>query len=119
MSSRAPPATILPPCLAFVPQDLASDELEAQVRSQFVALFGPAAVPRTLTIQRWWLEPETMPTAHPNANHRLFGHPELKRPWLEGRLHLTSTETSSESPGHLDGAVKRAEVVSQMLLGAL
>ena len=40
----------------------------------------------------------------------------LREPLHQGRLHLVSTETSALAPGHMDGAVERAEVVARAVV---
>ena len=87
-------------------------DLEARVSAQFERLFGVA--PAALVLQRWWAEPRT--TTSEVEDQRLFGHPMLREPLLGDRLHLVSCETSGVSPGHLDGAVERAETVCRTLL---
>ena len=102
----------------FVPRELSPgsrEDLDSRVREQLRALFGAQAEPRTLTLQAWWTEPETLPEGHSNGALKLLGHPALREPWLGGRLHLVSTETAAEHPGHLDGAVERATSVSEVL----
>ena len=89
-----------------------SEALEERVPAQFERLFGLA--PAALVIQRWWQEPFTT-TSEPE-DPRLFGHRLLREPFLDGRLHFISCETSELSPGHLDGAIERAEAVSRRLL---
>jgi monoamine oxidase len=86
-------------------------DLETRVPAQLARLFG--APPREVVIQRWWDERFT--TASGEENERLFGHRLLREPFLDGRLHLISCETSGVSPGHLDGAVERAEAVCRDL----
>jgi monoamine oxidase len=105
LSSDAGPALF-----GFVPQTNGHD-LEQRVPAQFERLFGVR--PARLLLQRWWDEPYT--TLGGPEDQRLFGHPFLRRPLLDGRLHLVSCETSGVSPGHLSGAVERAEAVSALL----
>lgn len=81
------------------------------VVDQLVRMFGPrAAEPLQVLVQEWRRQPWTSP---PGVEHldafALFGHPLLTRPALAGRLHWTTTETSTESPGHVEGALAAAE----------
>ena len=100
-----------PALFGFAHRSDASD-LEERVSAQFKRLFG--AAPTELIIQRWWREPFT--TSSEASDQRLFGHPMLREPFLDGRLHFISCETSGVSPGHLDGAIERAEAVCRVLL---
>jgi len=102
-----------PALFGFAPQTDSVD-LETRVPDQFERLFG--ARPSRLVVQRWWDEPLT--TAGGREDQRLFGHAALRHPLLDGRLHLISCETSGVSPGHLDGAVERAETVSRRIMGS-
>lgn len=70
-------------------------------------------------IAAWWEEPETAPADGAGQVQQLMGHPVLRAPLLGGRLHLCSTETSGVSPGHIDGAVERAEAVARAVHAAL
>jgi monoamine oxidase len=100
-----------PALFGFAPRSHAQD-LETRVPAQFARLFGVA--PREVIIQRWWQEPHT--TSSESEEPHLFSHPTLREPFLDGRLHLISCETSAVSPGHLDGAIERAEAVCRDLL---
>lgn len=91
------------------------------VLDQLVAMFGEvAADPIELVLQDWRTEPFTSP---PGVEHRtayqLFGHPLFQQPAMGGRLHWTSTETATESPGHIEGALQAAERTLATLLPAL
>lgn len=91
----------------FVPMSSDDDTLEERVRAQLVRLFGRA--PSQVQVQRWYREPETW--FRHSEHDGLLGHPSLSTPRLGGRLHLISAETSTTSPGHIDGAVERAKHV--------
>lgn len=100
----------------FVPRAQAAGDLVDRVQSQLAALF-PFLPQPTLHIQAWWTESYTrQDDTEPDAQ-ALFGHPSLQEAAMGGRLHLISCETSSRSPGHLDGAVERAEAVVEQLMG--
>ena len=86
---------------------------------QLVRMFGlKAAYPRQVLVQDWRTRPWTSPPGveHLGAHH-LFGHPLLTRPALSGRLHWASTETSTQSPGHVEGALAAAERAVAAVLG--
>ncbi|MEM9650668.1 MAG: FAD-dependent oxidoreductase [Actinomycetota bacterium] len=84
---------------------------ESRVRRQLGELFGPeGAEPTELHIQDWRRERWTSPpdverlTAYQTYGHRLF-----QEPVADGRLHFAATETATESPGHIEGALAAAE----------
>lgn len=102
----------------FVHRPHATGDWQARARDQLVRLFGPEAVPDTWHATAWWNEPATV-AAGPQPPPDGLGHPDLRRPALDGRLHLCSTETARGSAGHLDGAVERAEHVAREVVAAL
>lgn len=104
----------------FVHRSHAGPQWSGDAREQLIRLFGPqAAEPTSFHAKPWWEDPETAPTEGAGQEQRLLGHPILRRPLLDGRLHLSSTETAEASPGHLDGAVERAEATARLILEEL
>ncbi len=116
LSSRDDAHTAL---FGFVPRTLAGADLEQRVRTQLHQLFGPKTTPTAVHIQAWWTERLTHTGDTEAADQTLFAHPSLHKPALGGRLHLTSCETSTVSPGHLNGAIERSLTVTQQLLSLL
>ncbi|MEM7092307.1 MAG: NAD(P)/FAD-dependent oxidoreductase [Actinomycetota bacterium] len=84
---------------------------EAEVRAQLVALFGPAAEhPAEVIIADWRTDADTSPPGVEQlTEYRTYGHPLFHEPTLDGRLHWSSTETSTVAPGHIEGALAAAE----------
>lgn len=84
---------------------------EAQVVAQLVALFGPAASsPSAVHIQDWRTEAHTSPDDVDELHdYNTYGHPLFQQAALDGRLHWASTETATEAPGHIEGALAAAE----------
>ena len=84
---------------------------EAEVISQFVDLFGAeAARPIAVLIMDWRREPlTTPPEAIGLADYRTYGHRVYQSPGMTGHLHWVSTETSTEAPGHVEGALAAAD----------
>jgi len=82
-----------------------------EVISQLVDLFGSgAAEPTELIIQDWRSEVMTSPKGVEHlTTYQFFGHPLFQTAALGGRLHWSSTETSTEVPGHIEGALGAAE----------
>ncbi len=107
-----------PALFGFVPRELAREGWRDRIVPQLVRLFGPGvAAPLAVHARAWWEERYTVAPDTPAGSPRLLGHPALRAPLLDGRLHLVSTETSGVSPGHMDGAVERAEAVAARLAG--
>lgn len=81
------------------------------VIAQLVDIFGPDAAHATdVAIQDWRHETWTSPRLPDRLDdYRTYGHPVYQRPWWEGRLHWSSTETATDSPGHIEGALAAAE----------
>ena len=99
----------------FLHRSQATGDWRGRARTQLTRLFGPrASEPLALHIRAWWEEMPLPPGA--GVDQSLLGSPRLQQPLLSGRLHLISTETSAISPGHIDGAVERAEAVAQAIL---
>lgn len=84
-------------------------ELEVRAAAQLHRLFGER--PSRVVAKRWWQDPWTARDDDRPVDPNGMGHPRLHQPAMGGRLHLISCETSAISPGHLDGAVERAEAV--------
>lgn len=93
-----------------------------EVLAQLVRLFGPrAASPTRVLVRDWGRAVDTSP---PNVarlqEYRHFGSRVFAEPAYGGRLHWASTETSTVSPGHVEGALAAAErTVAQITVGLL
>jgi len=83
---------------------------EEQILDQLIEMFGPeAGAPIRLFIQDWSAEAFTSPAgAAELLDYRTYGHPLFADSLMGGRLHWASTETSRESPGHIEGALAAA-----------
>ncbi len=79
--------------------------------TQLVELFGHrAADPIDIVVHDWRAEEWTSPPGVEQlASYQTFGHPMYGDPALDGRLHWCSTETATEAPGHIEGALAAAE----------
>ena len=82
-----------------------------RVLDQLAALLGSEArEPEELWIQDWRHERFTSPQGVAGLErYDTFGHRQYSLPAHDGHLHWASTETSSESPGHIEGALAAAE----------
>lgn len=91
----------------------------AAVVAQLVRLFGvQAGTPSQVLVQDWARERLTSPAGVERLGaHHLFGHPALRAPSLQGRLHWASTEVGVVSPGHVEGALEAAEHAVASVLG--
>ncbi|MEZ4459238.1 MAG: FAD-dependent oxidoreductase [bacterium] len=99
----------------FIPRvDLPVEALKDRALEQLARMFGPVR-PTHHIMKVWWTDAMTV-APNPHATMPgLLGHPVLREPLLDGRLHLSSTECATENAGHLDGAVQRAREVAHML----
>ena len=86
--------------------------------AQLVDLFGPVAQdPSSIHIVDWRNEPYTSPPGvEMLRNYGTYGHRAWDTPAFDGRLHWASTETSAVNPGHIDGALARAETIATRIL---
>ena len=50
------------------------------------------------------------------VNYQLLGHPLYSHPALGARMHWATTETSPDSPGHVEGALASAERAADAVL---
>ena len=94
----------------FVPfsgQTLRREHLVGQLER----VFGErAGAPARLAVLDWRTEQYTSPPGvEALDDYELFGHRAFATPMWDGRLHFASTETSSEKPGHIEGALAAAE----------
>jgi monoamine oxidase len=83
------------------------EQIAAAFGRQLARLFGPdAARPRAVQVTDWSREQHTTPRApSPSASTLTYGHPLFQQPTC-GRIHWSSTETSSDYAGHIEGAIR-------------
>lgn len=97
-------------------RDIATGAL-AQLRRLFGA---PAASAEEIHVQHWsqqkWTAP---PHVHELNNYSLLGHPHYTHPILHGRMHWAATETATEHPGHIEGALEAGERAARAALNYL
>lgn len=86
---------------------------------QLTTLFGPkAAEPKELYINDWRHEKFTSPPEVERlVTYQAFGHSAFAEPQMEGRLHWASTETATENPGHIEGALAAAARAVSLIVG--
>lgn len=93
---------------------------EAAVVEQLVAMFGQdAAEPDVVHIRDWRTEPHTSPVdVELLTSYEWFGDRRYAEPAADGRLHWSSTETSPDFPGHIEGALIAAERAARAVIDA-
>ena len=110
-----------PAIFGFVTGAANAPTVEADdVIAQLVELFGPAAAHATdVAIQDWRHEAWTSPPSNARLDdYRTYGHAVYQRPVWDGRLHWSSTEPATDSPGHIEGALAAAERTVEAILCA-
>lgn len=111
-----------PPALfGFVTGPTGSRTVDAgDVIAQLIEIFGPDAANATdVAIQDWRREVWTSPPSTSRLDdYRTYGHAVYQQPSAGGRLHWSSTETATDAPGHIEGALAAAERTVDAILGA-
>jgi monoamine oxidase len=85
---------------------------------QLVEIFGAQAnLPNQVLIKDWRDSDLTSPqNVLELTNYQLFGAQELRNSYFDNRLFFSSTETSQEAPGHIQGALLAARRTSEHIL---
>ncbi len=94
-----------------------SPELRQElVLRQLGDLFGPEALQPTAYFDKVWND-EFVLSGSPyfNRPHQNNGHPLLQQSYLNGKLFLGGTETATESPGYMEGAVISSRRLASVL----
>lgn len=93
---------------------------EAAVIEQLVAMFGlDAAKPDAVHIRDWRAEQYTSPVNVERLTaYEWFGDRRYTEPAVDGTLHWSSTETSPDFPGHIEGALVAAERAARAVIDA-
>jgi monoamine oxidase len=94
---------------------------EGAITAQLAELFGPEAeTPRSIYIKDWssskFISP---PGVHQLNDYQLFGSKVLREAHCGGRLFFASTETSVDSPGHIEGAFLAARRTANSILALI
>jgi monoamine oxidase len=91
--------------------------LEAAIRHQLARCFGPAAPhPDAITLQDWSRDPLICTTADHDGAHPGMPPAILQSAHLGGRLRIAISETSSRSPGLIEGALDAGQTTATALL---
>jgi monoamine oxidase len=91
----------------------------AAVVEQLTRLFGPEAAEPTELHVMDWAQDLSLAGEEPSTAFELFGHPVHRQPLFDGRLVWASTETATDSPGHVEGALEAAEHAAREVLATL
>jgi monoamine oxidase len=99
---------------------LTKEERETKVLGYLKSMFGTKASTFSYADVDWRKEKYTI---HKHAKnlvpHQNNGHFGLREVQLEGRLFFSASETASQTPGYMDGAVHRGQEVADQLLEQL
>ena len=94
--------------------------LDAAIRAQLARCFGPEAPhPISITVQDWSRDPLICTAADHAGAHPDLPPPILRAPHLEGRLHIAIAETSTRSPGLIEGALDAGQTTAAALLASM
>jgi monoamine oxidase len=91
---------------------------EGAVAAQLAELFGAEAkTPRSILIKDWSASEFTSPPSVFQLNdYQLFGSKVLRAPHFDGRLFFASTESATDSPGHIQGAFSAARRTANSII---
>jgi len=94
---------------------------QGALTAQLAELFGPEAKrPRSVLIKDWSRSEFTSPPGVFEVNDfQLFGSQVLREAHCGGRLHCASTETSLDSPGHIQGAFSAARRTAESIIKSM
>ena len=91
--------------------------LKAAIRAQLARCLGPeAGNPHSITIQDWARDPLICTPADHGGAHPDLPPAILRQPHLDGRLHLAVSETSTRSPGLIEGALDAGQTTAEAIL---
>ncbi len=100
-------------------QSLNKEQRKAMVLKQLEKYYGKVVYDRPEYVETVWShETSTYQTYDSHVvPHQFQGHPIYQQSLYNGQLFLAGTETSSEHPGYMEGAIRSAEYVLRTLLG--
>ncbi|MBC7418286.1 MAG: FAD-dependent oxidoreductase [Pedobacter sp.] len=99
---------------------LSYEERHTQIINQLKNVFGQKAEAFVDYGECIWSNEENTFVTSNSAlyPHQNNGNPIFSKSFFDGRLLISSAESSSESPGYMDGAVYAAEVVAKKIISA-
>jgi monoamine oxidase len=93
---------------------LSKKERKEKAIQQLIAFFGVEAANYTAYYEKIWREEtltfipyEQLIMAHQNNGHAIY-----KTKFFEDKLYLSGSETATQNPGYLDGAVNAAHIIA-------
>lgn len=94
---------------------------EEAVLTQLAALFGEEAASLQSLVMKDWSDSKFTSPANVAElnNYQFFGARELTESHMNGRLHFTSTETATDSPGHIQGALSAARRTADRIIASV
>jgi len=89
-----------------------------EILVQLIGLFGAhAGNPLEIIIQDWADEKYISPPQEfDQSGYQLYGHPFYSQPAMNGKLYWASTETASDFPGHIEGALVASKRAAERIL---
>jgi monoamine oxidase len=93
------------------------DGMPMLIASQLAQVFGLEAENGEQHVQDWANEPNTCSRLdrQNQSEHAEYGHPALRRPVWNGKLHFGGTETASYAAGYMEGALEAAVRIQRVL----
>ena len=97
---------------------LPKQEREIAVRQQLSNVFGEDIIKQVTYIEEAWRNEKLTFLDYPSyvGPHQNNGIPQLRAPLANGKLILAGSETASEYPGYMDGAVEAGETIADQVL---
>ncbi|MCW2119150.1 flavin monoamine oxidase family protein [Flavobacterium sp. 7A] len=96
---------------------LSKEERQSKVIQQLVQCFGKEAENYTAYHEKVWRDEaltffpyEDLVMAHQNNGHDLY-----QKSFLNDKLHFAGSETATQNPGYMDGAIVAAQTISSKL----
>jgi monoamine oxidase len=93
---------------------LSKEERKEKVIQQLIAFFGVEAKNYTAYYEKVWREEplaflpyEQLIMAHQNNGHAMY-----KNKFFEDKLYISGSETATQNPGYMDGAVNAAQTIA-------
>lgn len=93
---------------------LSKEERKNKVIEQLIAFFGVEAKNYTAYYEKVWrdepltfLPYEKLVMAHQNNGHAIY-----KNIFFDGKLYISGSETATQNPGYMDGAVNAAQIIA-------
>ena len=99
---------------------LSREERREMMVHQLRNYYGDSADNYTAYLETVWRDEACTYSEYsePVFPHQHNGDAIFRRPWYSGKLYLAGAETSSTSPGYMDGAVHSANRVAGMITGS-